>query len=261
MTSTRLVSSLAIVAGLAGLAAAAGCSLLPPRTGDAVVARSVKAHGGDRLTSWKTFTLRGHLDMQDGITYSAAYVVQAKAPGKLRVEQDMTADRGRRFTEYFLSDGVAWSRNNLVPGRATVEQLQTWLHQLSGIGYYASSGATFELKGDTEVEWRWQEAPKSPKYVAVEKRRAYLVVATIGKEQTELAIDKESYYLLQESRPKLRRLFHGFKDMGGIVVPTQVLEIAAGRQGEVRTPFTYDSVSLDAPIEDWLFEEDRPKTK
>ncbi|RPJ83004.1 MAG: hypothetical protein EHM13_08210, partial [Acidobacteria bacterium] len=80
-------------------AGAVACSRTP-KTAEDVIERSVRAHGGDRLSNWKTITIDGTVEMQDGITYHAAYKVQAKSPGKLRVEHDLTADRGRRFDEY-----------------------------------------------------------------------------------------------------------------------------------------------------------------
>jgi hypothetical protein len=63
-----------------------------------VLARSVAAHGGDRLSSWRTLAITGTMEMEDGITYKAAYHVLAKAPDKLRVEQDMTVDLGGRLS-------------------------------------------------------------------------------------------------------------------------------------------------------------------
>ena len=75
--------------------AAAGPQTAP--TAKEIVARSVAAHGGDRLTSWKTLTIKGTVAMQDGITYNGAYTLLAKAPDRVRVEHDATADRGPRL--------------------------------------------------------------------------------------------------------------------------------------------------------------------
>jgi len=50
-----------------------------------------------------------------------------------------------------------------------------------------------------------------------------------------------------------------FKNFGAVVYPTRVLDITVGREGrETVLPYTYESVTFDTPIEDWVFAEDRP---
>ena len=44
--------------------------------------------------------------MQDGIAYTGAYTLMAKAPDRLRVEHDATADRGRAFSWRESADRV-----------------------------------------------------------------------------------------------------------------------------------------------------------
>ena len=249
---------LAAFATLAALAVVSSCSWLPPRTAEQVLARSIKAHGGDRLTSWKTYALRGHVELVDGIPYNAAYTVLAKAPYRLRIELDQTADRGRNFTEYFLNGTVAWSRRNLIPGRATLKQLERWRGQCYGIAYYDQFATARTLNPDATVEWRWRAAG-SREYTVQDRRQAYVVAVMVKDEPVELFIDKETYYLLQEVHSDIRRLHHDFKEIGGLVLPARVLEITKTRDREVLMPYTYESLTLDGPIEDWLFEEDMPK--
>ena len=256
----RLLVAIPTLGLFLALAIAAANRWMPPRTADAVLARSVAAHGGDRLTSWKTYALRGHVEMQDGITYNAAYTVLAKVPDRLRVEQDMTADRGRIFYEYFLNGTQAWSRRNLVPARATVKQLERWRGQCYGVAYYAKYASARTLNPEATVEWRWKAAG-STDYAVQDRRQAYVVAVMIKDEAVELFIDKETFYLLQEARADLRRLHHDFKDFGGIVLPTRVLEITKGRTRETFVPYTYESLTLDGQVEDWVFEEDMPKAK
>jgi hypothetical protein len=259
--SPRLATPILISTIVALVAVLAGaCAPGPPRTAEEVLARSVKAHGGDRLTSWTTYALRGRVELQDGIAYNAAYTVLAKAPDRLRVEQDMTADRGRIFTEYFLNGADAWSRRNLVPGRATLKQMERWRGQCFGVAYYAQYATAKTLNPAATVEWRWRAAD-SKEYTVQDRRPAYVVVVMIKSEPVELFIDKETFYLLQEVRPELRRLHHDFNVLGGIVMPTRVLEITRSRDREVLTPYTFESLALNEPIEDWLFEEDRPRTR
>jgi hypothetical protein len=229
-----------------------------PSTAQDIVARSVAAHGGDRLTNWRTLAIAGTVEMEDGITYRAAYRLLAKLPGKLRVDQDMTAGGGRLFYEYFLSDGVAWSRRNLIPGRADVKRLERWLNQCFGIAYYAQHARTLALQPDGAVEWKEPAEQGSSKLKVVDTTPAFVVRATVEATDTDLYIDKKRFYLLQEVAPDGRRVFRDFKDFGGVVLPTRINEITTNRQGDVLTPYTYQTVRFNQPIEDWRFEEDKP---
>jgi hypothetical protein len=204
-------------------------------------------------------TLTGTVEMQDGIAYNAAYLVQASVPGKLRVEQDLTADRGRAFFEYFLNDGVAWSRRNLVPGRADPKRLQRWMNQCSGVAFYADHAKTMSLKPDGVVEWKTRIGSDDTSWKLVDTTPAYVVeVVTDEGATVQLFIDKKSFYLLQEATPDVRRVFRDFKTFEGVVWPTRVLEVTRGQKSEVITPFEFKDVKYNVPIEDWVFAEDMP---
>lgn len=254
MTSMGNIAALA--AALSVMATTGTLSrALQPSASD-LMARSVRAHGGERLSSWQTFTLKGTVEMQDGITYKAAYRVYAKLPGKLRVEQDMTADRGRIFTEYFLNDNVAWSRRNLIPGKADLSQLQRWMNQCYGIAHYARHAKSLTLKPDAAVEQRARS--EGGAFAVVATRPAYVIAAEMDEGIVELSLDKESFYLLQEATAGRRRIYRDFRTFDGTVWATQILEVTAGRQGEVITPYTIQEITYNTPIADWMFEEDRP---
>lgn len=230
-----------------------------PRTALDVLDRSVAAHGGEALVNWRTLTIRGRIDMQDGITYHAAYLLLAAAPGKLRVEHDLTKDRGRLFYEYFMNGGATWSRANLVVGTANARQLRRWFEQCFGVAQArrASGPGGLTLGADAVVEWR-ERQPGSSTWRPTDPRPVYVLSYTRDGEKIELFVDKETYYLLQETWPGGRRLYRDFKRFGKVVLPARVLEITKGRQGEVVTPISYESVAYDEPIEDWLFREDMP---
>ncbi len=244
------------ITAIVAAAAFAACSHVP-RTAQEIIARSVVAHGGDRLTNWQTLTVHGKAEMLDLITYGAEYTLQAKSPGKLYVEYNMIAGRGRTFREYFLNDGVAWSRQNLVVGKANLKQLQRWLGQCTGIARYASRANALALEGESSVEWKAKKDGTSG-YQTVETRPAYRISGVVDGEKTEVFIDKQSFYLIQEAAAGTRRTYHNFKSQAGVVWPTEVLETVTGRQGDVITPFVYDSIVYDKPIEDWVFSEDMP---
>jgi hypothetical protein len=227
-----------------------------------ILDRSVKAHGGDRLTNWDTMTIKGTIDMVDGITFRAAYRLFAKVPGKLRVERDMTVVQGGRiFYDYFLNSGIAWSRRNLVPSSGNLDEMNRWLNQCYGIAYYANKAESLALKEDAVVEWREKADLQSNDYKVVATRPAYVIAAVIGKETVSLFIDKENFYFLQETTGRSKRVFWDFKKFGEVTLPAKILEIVAASQGERITPYTYESVTYNVPIEDWLFTEDMPQKK
>ena len=252
MTSTWMTCAAALLG--VGLCAPA---MAQPAASD-IVARSVQAHGGEALTSWQTLKITGTVVMQDGIAYTGAYTLLAKAPDRLRVEHDATADRGRAFYEYFLNGGVAWSRRNLIPAVFDVDRIQRWMDQCYGIAFYARPGVALELLPDTELEWPPRAGPaEAPAQGA--RRPVRVIAATIGSERREIIIDRDTARLLQETTPQSTRVYWDFKAFDGMLVPGRILEIVKTRQGETRTPFTWTDVKRNVPIEDWRFTEDRPK--
>lgn len=252
MTKTWMTCAAAVLgAGLCVPAAA------QPTAAD-IVAQSVRAHGGDALTSWQTLRITGTVVMQDGIAYTGAYTLLAKAPDRLRVEHDATVDRGRAFYDYFLNGGVAWSRRNLIPGALEVDRIRRWLDQCYGIAFYTRPGVTLELMPDAELAWPPPAVPGAPPAQGA-ARRVHVVAATVGSERRELSIDVETGRLLQEAGPQSTRIYWDYRTFDGMVVPGRILEIVKTRQGETRTPYTWTDVKRNVPIEDWRFAEDMPK--
>jgi hypothetical protein len=245
---------------MACLAVAIGVMAVSPAaaqpTAADIVAQSVKAHGGDALTSWQTLKITGTVVMQDGIAYTGAYTLLAKAPDRLRVEHDATADRGRAFYDYFLNGGVAWSRRNLIPAAFDVDRIQRWMDQCYGVAFYARPGIALEL-ADTEGHIFWPPALSPGEREP--QRRVWLIAATVATERRYLAIDQESSRLLQVATPEGSRVYWDFKAFDGMVMPTRILEVTKARQGETRTPFTWTDVKRNVPIEDWRFTEDMPR--
>ncbi len=224
-----------------------------------ILGRSVRAHGGESLTNWKSMIIQGTIDMPDGIVFRAAYLVFAE-PGKLRIERDMTVSQGGRyFYEDLLNGELAWNRRNLIPGRANLEEMKKKMNQCYGIAWYAGKADSLVQKEDAVVEWREKADLQSSDFKVVASRPAYVISATIGKDQTDLYIDKSTYFFLQEASGRARRVFWDFKKFGEVTMPTRVLEITTGSRGEQMTPYSYNVVRFNVPIEDWLFTEDMPR--
>lgn len=241
-----------------GLFAAGVSASRPAETAQDILARSIQAHGGGKLTTWKTMVVEGTIDVVDGVTYHAAYRLWARKPGKLRVEHDLTADRGRRFDQYFLNGGVSWMRRSLIVGTVPAARMQRWLDQCSFVASYAADSAAFTLQPDAVVEWQAPPVTGATAPKVVEGRPAFVLHATIDGGAVDLYIDKERYYLLQEVTPGGRRVFSGFTNFAGRTLPTKINEYTRGRQGETLTPITWKTVRYDVPVAEWLFEEDKP---
>jgi hypothetical protein len=241
----------------AGVSVAFAPASRTAETAQDILARSIQAHGGGRLTTWKTMVVEGTIDIVDGVTYHAAYRLWAEKPGKLRVEHDLTADRGRRFDQYFLNGGVSWVRRSLIVGTVPVARMQRWFDQCSFVASYAAHSAAFALQPDAVVEWQAPpDGSAAPK--VVERRPAFVLHATIDGAAVDLYIDKERFFLLQEVTPDGRRVFSGFTNFAGRLLPTKINEYARSRQGETLTPIAWKTVKYDVPVAEWLFEEDKP---
>jgi len=246
-----------IIALAAAATFAAACG---PRTAPDIIARSLAVHGGPKLSQWKTLTIRGTVDLWDGNMYTGEYVLLAEAPGKLRVEQNMTGDiGGRYFYEYFLNDGVAWSRRNLILGPGNLDQMQRWLRQCFFIAHYAQRAASLTRLEDGVVEWKERPTKQSQEYKVVATRPSFVIRALVGTQVTDLYIDKETFHFLQETGDTWKRVYWDFKDFGGVVLPTKVNDVAITKRGESVTPYVYKTVQCDTPIESWLFSEEMPK--
>ena len=249
-----------IVAFLVLAMAGAGVSARRETAQD-ILARSIQAHGGDRLTAWKTMVVEGTIDMQDGITYHAAYRLWAKLPGKLRVEHDLTADRGRRFDQYLPERRRGLDAAQPDPGPRRGGADERWLDQCYGVAFYGRHAAAFTLQPDAAVDWQVPVQPGSTTLKVVETRPAWVLRGTVNGVAVDLFIDKERSYLLQEATPDGRRVFWDFQVFAGRTWPTKINEFTKGRQGEALTPIVWKSVKYNVPVEEWLFEEDRPGGK
>jgi hypothetical protein len=240
------------------LLAAAACARAPETAAD-IIDRSIQAHGGPALTGWKTMSVTGRVRMMDGIAYDAAYTLRAQAPGKLRVEHDLTADRGRAFYDYFLNDGDAWTRRNLVVSPFEVPRAQRLFDQCAGIAYYRQPSVSLARRADADVTWPAVEGWDAARIPG--PRRAFVLTATIGTETRELFIDRETFEFLEERIGATTRYFAEVRAFGPLRLPTRILEVVRSQNRETSTPFTIDTVVLDAPLDPALFEEDRPRRK
>lgn len=263
MTNTWRVVVAAAAIAVAGMGSApsagiSGRQASAPAAAD-IVARSVAAHGGVALTAWKTLRITGTVAMPDGIVYTGAYTLLAKAPDRVKIEHDSTVDRGgRAFYEYYLNGGVAWTRRNLIPAAFDTARVQRWLDQCYGPARYVRPDVTLGPAAEGDIPWPPAPSAPSAAPAAPPSRRVWLIAATIGTETRELAIDQETARLLREVAGDTTRIYWDYAAFDGALLPTRILEITKARQGESRIPYTWKTVVHDAPIEDWRFTEDMP---
>jgi len=222
----------------------------PPLTVEEIIARSVKAHGGDALSNWKTMVIKGEGQYPDvGKMFRTEHIVYAEKPGKVRVERDLTKfEHGRLFYTFFYNNGVGWSQASLMPRYgAQFVSFKRYLDQCDGIAYYAENAA-FTQKPDEELNGK----------------PVYVIDAVIKSDTTSLYIDKTSFYFLQEKYKSrnntITRTFSDFKKFGKVNFSTTIVETSTSRRGEMVLNYKLNTIEYNVPIESWLFEEDMPKS-
>jgi len=233
------------VLAAAFLVISTGCSS-PPQSLDEIVARSVAAHGGDALTNWQTMSVAGIVHMSDaGVWFDAAYSLLADKSGKLRVEHDMTADRGRIFNVYYFNNGVGWMQRNLIPSARPQynRQFKRWLDQCDGIAWFVGN-ASLTQKDDGEIDGK----------------DAYVLEAVADSDTTMLYIDKKNFYLVQEKYGNITRTHTDFRKFAGSTRASKVHQVTKTARGSSEMTFTIESIEFNVPIEPEVFTEDMPKT-
>jgi outer membrane lipoprotein-sorting protein len=221
-----------------------GCSQ-KPLSADEIMARAVEAHGGEALTKWQTMVVKGEVHQMDGGRwYRGEYILYAQKPDKLRVERDLTKfERGRFFFSDILNGDKGWMLRNLMPvyRDGLAEQNRARLDRCDGIAYYANQADSLSLAGEETVEGK----------------PTYVLAAVFGDRTVKLDIDKETFYLVQESDDDLTVTYSEFKEFGDSVRASEIREVTSGeRSVEIR--YTYQTIDFDVPIDSMLFEEDMP---
>lgn len=229
---------------LIGCMLISGCGKTPQNAAE-LVSFSLEAHGGEALKSWKTMKADGIVKTMDtNIWFDAAYSLLAEKPGKLRVEEDLTADNGRLFSTYFLNNGTGWMQRNLIPrSNPNYTKSHTRIYnQLSGIAYYADH-AFFTTKEDGDVDGK----------------SAFVLEAVVDADTTMLFFDKKNFRLVQEKFGNKTRTHKEFKNFGGVVLPVVTHELTVRGERKSEKTFTISSVEFDVGIDPELFTEDMPK--
>ena len=209
-----------------------------------IIQKCYNAHGGKAMTEWNSMVIKGEVLYTDIGKVRGAYVLYAQKPDKIRWEIDLTKlMRGRMFMMYFYNDGQGWMIRNLrrQSSPAMARMYKAKLEKLDGISYYLDKKAELIKKEDTE--------------------NAFIIQAVMGKDTTELHIDKNNFYLVKEKRGSLTLDFSEFKKFGDKVIAMKVDEKRQTAYGLMENNYTYKTIEFNVPIESVLFEFDRPPKK
>jgi hypothetical protein len=220
-----------------------GCS--STKSADEIVAESVRAHGGDALTDWRTMVVRGEVNQKDGrLWFRGEYIIYAQKPDKIRMETDLTKfERGRYFYSEILNGDKGWTVRNLLPVYRDefAGRYKAKLARCDGIGFYAANADSLALIREDEVEGQ----------------AVFVIEATLGERSATLTIDQENSLLLKEEYEDVTLVYSEFKELGGAVRASKIHEITTGNR-TVEITYTYNSVEIDVEIEPLLFEEEMP---
>ncbi len=241
----KQLTPLVLITGLT-ISFGSGCSQ-KPLSAEQIVSRSVEAHGGVALTDWNMMVIKGEVNQKDGrLWYRGEYILYAQKPDKLRVERDLTKfERGRFFFSDILNGDKGWMLRNLIPVYRDefAQQNRARLDRCDGIAFHANQADSLTLAGEDSVEGK----------------PTYVVAAVFGDETAKLQIDKETFYLVQETYGDVTLIYSEFKEFGATVRASQIREITSGER-TVEVSYTYHTIDLDLPIDPMLFEEEMPST-
>jgi len=216
-----------------------------------LMAKSVEAMGGvEKATSWNTRIDTGHLvSIWEGWgTLNANCTQHTKKPDKMKIDQDYSAYDHPFFMTYYCNGGDVWVNVNLgirQHPRYTTQMTNT-MRRVDGLAYYLTTCDTVYLVNDV---------PDDSLFVGSSLSR----VGVVDQGDTLLFdIDTTTWLPVRriEEGGNTHVIMEDYREVAGLKVPFHI----TGYHGGVKaTEYTWEDVSFDKPIDDALFEEDRPK--
>jgi outer membrane lipoprotein-sorting protein len=180
-------------------------------------------------------------------TLKAEYTRSIKKPDKVRIDQDNSAYDHPFFRMYYLNGDDAWYMTNLTPGRnpQVTASLKTLLERADGIKYYLSACDTFFTEA---------HVPADTILSSVGLVRAGCV---LKGDTTLFDLDGKTHVLKRrvENKGSRATIFDDYRAVGGRLVPFHVTVYDAGKK---TNEFLWREVEFDVPVDDALFEENRP---
>ena len=90
-----------------------------------------------------------------------------------------------------------------------------------------------------------------------EDRAAFVIEATLGERTAKLYIDKDNFLLLKEEYDNVTLLYSDYKELGGAVRASKIVETTTGNR-TVEITYTYNTIEVDVEMDPLLFEEEMP---
>ncbi|MBN1885068.1 MAG: hypothetical protein JW876_06055 [Candidatus Krumholzibacteriota bacterium] len=250
MRTRRRYAIPALLALAAVLVFAAACEREETDPAKRVVMRAVKKMGGlDRLRGWTTRIERGHLTQErpGWGTLNAQVTSHVAKPDRVRLDQDFSAFDHPFYYVYYLNGDDAWMVVNMQERRhpRVAENLEGYLERVDGLAWYAGEADTFFLVAD----------------VADDSLLAAASIERIGcvheGDTVFFDFDRESGMLrrLVEDGGASVSLYDDYRPVGRMKLAFHVLHYAGG---VLESEYRWDSMEYDTPIEDAVFEENRP---
>lgn len=246
--SLVLVTVLAAGSLLCGVSAQAGDDADAAKQ---LIAKSVDAMGGlEKATAWKTRVDKGDLiSIRPGWGRLHANCTQyIKKPDKMKIDQDFSAYDHPFFLIYYYNEGDVWVNVNLGIRQHPryTEQLTKTMRRVDGLAYFLAKCDTFFLVNDI---------PDDSLFTGSSLSR----VGVVDLGDTLLFdIDKDSMLPVRriEEGGNTHVIMDDYREVAGLKVPFHI----TGYHGGVKAvEYTWKDISLDVPIDDAIFEEDRPK--
>lgn len=215
-----------------------------------LIAQSVEAMGGlEKATSWNTRIETGHLvSIWEGWgTLNANCTQHTKKPDKMKIDQDYSAYNHPFFMTYYCNGEDVWVNVNLGIRQHPryTEQMTNTMRRVDGLAYFLTACDTFYLVN---------EIPDDSLFTGSTLSR----VGVVDQGDT-LLFDIDNSTMLPvrriEESGNTHLIMEDYRDVAGLKVPFHV----TGYHGGVKAiEYTWEDISFDKPIDDAVFEENRP---
>lgn len=221
------------------------------QTARSLIERSVEASGGvGAAGTWKTMTKTGELTVhwEGWGSPRAKCSLHVMRPDKLVLDQDFSAYDHPFFFTYYYNTGDAWAVVNLGVRQDPryTKAMTRAMKDTGGMYYYLTDCDTFftvnEVADDSLVAGSGVDR-----------------IGVVDDGDTVLIdLDRQTHYLVRLVRDggAEQTLFSDYRPAGRLMVP---FRITVYQNGEVTAEYIWQRVEFDIPIDEAIFEENRPE--
>jgi outer membrane lipoprotein-sorting protein len=243
-------AALAFLALLAACASAAAPPAGAPDPAKRLLETASKALGEDK--PWTTRVEKGlHIEWntEGWGTLRAAYTRSLKKPDKLVIDRDNSAYDHPFFRTYYYNGDDSWYMVNLITGRspAVAASMKSVIERADGIAFYVAACDTFFT------------APAPPADTLLPGADLQRAGCVLHGDTTLFDIDAKTHLFRRRIENKGARvsIFDDYRKDDGRMIPFHVTIYDAGK---LTNEFLWDSVTFNVPLDDAMFEENRPPT-